>query len=150
MVVPNLAFLNNQDEGANCSDNYANKLCDYKFTNKQRRQLQHEFKNHLEKYFKDLLGKGLDYTKVTIWDDMVIIRGERFLTETEKVITQTSKGCELVNEARMQVVHHYIKDNLTYFEEKLGAKCIHHAHEIDSKKDYWVHLMIFDQLLIDQ
>lgn len=45
----------------------------------QRRKLQHEFKLYMEQYFKRKLGKGVDHTKIVIWEDMLIIRGKDFL-----------------------------------------------------------------------
>lgn len=127
-----------------------NQLDVYKLSNKQRRTLQHEFKIHLDKYFKDLIGKGLDYSKVIIWDDMIIIRGERFLTEVETFIATTPKGSNLVKASRLQVAKQFAIDNLPYFEEKLEAKCVHQTYDVDSCQDFWIHVMVFDQLLIEQ
>lgn len=125
-------------------ENYEGKL-----TNKQRKQLQHTFKVHLEKYFKVLLGKGSDYTKVTIWDNMLIIQGQGFLTQVEKLISSTPKGFKLVKESRMELGDQFMKDNGPYFEEKLNAKCINQFGNMDPKGDIWIYVMIFDQLLID-
>ncbi|KLU39407.1 MAG: hypothetical protein AA931_10105 [Peptococcaceae bacterium 1109] len=43
---------------------------------KKRRKVQHELKLYMEKYFKSMLGKGVDKTTVTLWEDVLIIRGE--------------------------------------------------------------------------
>ena len=53
--------------------------------------MQHELKIYMEKYFKQKVGNSVDYTKITIWDDMLIIQGERFLTEPEKYIVTTTQ-----------------------------------------------------------
>lgn len=66
---------------------------------RERRQLQHELKIYMEKYFKSKLGKGVDHTEVTIWEDLLVIRGEGFLTEPEKYIVNTAEGQELVSSA---------------------------------------------------
>jgi len=55
------------------------------------------------------LGKGVDHTKVVIWDDMLVIRGERFLTEPERYIVEIpagkevvrARGCRLPNSIRL-------------------------------------------------
>jgi uncharacterized protein YbcI len=118
-------------------------------TNKQRKQLQHELKLHVEKYGKLLIGKGSDYTKLTIWDDMMILRCEGFLTEPEKIISATPLGSSLINKSRMQIAEQFGKDTLSYFEAKLGAKCIHQSYDVESEKDFFIYIMVFDKFLID-
>lgn len=133
-------------------DSYKFKLnrinCDCnKLDTQQRRRLQHEIKNYMEKYFKRKLGKGVDYTKITIWEDMLIIRGEKFLTEPEKYIVQTTAGRDVVKAARLHVCKQHSLDNLDYFEEVLGAKCIHQTYDVESENDYWIHVMVYDRVL---
>ena len=41
---------------------------------RRRRKIQHELKIYMEKYFKEKLGKGVDKTRITIWEDLLIIR----------------------------------------------------------------------------
>ncbi|WP_066310223.1 Na-translocating system protein MpsC family protein [Bacillus sp. FJAT-29814] len=118
-------------------------------TNKQRRQLQHEIKLHMEKYGRDLVRKASDYTKVTIWDDMMILRCEGFLTEPEKFVSAIPMGISLINESRMQIAEQFSKDNLPYFEDKLGAKCIHKSYVVESDKDFFIFTMVFDKMLIE-
>ena len=116
-------------------------------TETQRRRLQHEIKLYMEQYFKKKLGKGVDYTKIVIWDDMLIIRGEGFLTEPEKFIIETPSGKEVVRAARMQVVKQHTIDNVAHFEEKLQANAIHHAYELEPENDFWMHVIVFDRIL---
>ncbi|HBQ25493.1 MAG TPA: hypothetical protein DD791_03780, partial [Syntrophomonas sp.] len=113
----------------------------------QRRQMQHEFKIYMEKYFKQKLGKGVDRTKITIWEDMLIIRGEGFLTEPEKFIVATESGKDVVNAARMQVAKQHSIDNLAYFEERLDARVAHQVYQIEAEKDFWIHVIVFDRVL---
>lgn len=120
-----------------------------KLTFKQRKLLQHEFTLHLEKYFKELIGKGSNYTNVIIWNNMVIIRGEGFLTDPEKFVALEMEGSNLVKLTRMQVAKQISIDNVPYFESKLGANCIRQSFDVDAKNDFWVHIMVFDQLLIE-
>ena len=120
-----------------------------KLDDRQRRQMQHELKVYMEQYFKKKLGKGVDYTKVVIWEDMLIIRGERFLTEPEIYITETTMGREVVRAARMQVARQHSIDNMPYFEELLQAKAIHQTYDIEPEKDFWMHIIVFDRMLTE-
>ncbi|HCF71962.1 MAG TPA: hypothetical protein DER33_10350 [Syntrophomonas sp.] len=120
-----------------------------KLTDQQRRQLQHEFKIYMEQYFKDKLGKGVDYTKIVIWDDMLIIRGEGFLTAPEKYINETPSGREVVRAARMQVVKQHALDNVPYFEKMLQAKVIHQIYDVEPENDFWMHVAVFDRVLTE-
>lgn len=115
----------------------------------QRKQMQHEIKIHMEQYFKQQLGKGVDLTKVNICDDLLIIRGERFLTPPELYIAKTPEGGETVRAARMHVVYQHVNDNLVYFEEKLNAKVIRQIYDVDPKNDFWMHVMVFDRIIAE-
>ncbi|QGU00553.1 hypothetical protein SYNTR_1959 [Candidatus Syntrophocurvum alkaliphilum] len=120
-----------------------------KLDDRQRRKLQHELKIYMEQYFKQRLGKGVDYTKVIIWDDMLIIRGERFLTEPEIYIVETSAGREVVRAARMKVAQQHAIENVPYFEEKLNAKVVHQSYDVEPENDFWIHVMVFDRILTE-
>ncbi|MGR6836632.1 DUF2294 domain-containing protein [Syntrophomonas erecta] len=120
-----------------------------RLNDQQRRKLQHEFKIYMEKYFKKALGKGVDYTKVIIWEDMLVIRGEGFLTEPEKFIVQTDSGQDVVNAARMQVAKQHSIDNMPYFEQRLRARAVHQVYKIEAENDFWIHITIFDRILTD-
>lgn len=120
-----------------------------KLDDRQRKQLQHELKVYMEQYFKKKLGKGVDYTKIVIWEDMLIIRGERFLTEPEIYIVETPAGKEVVRAARMQVARQHSIDNLPYFEERLQAKAIHQTYDIEPENDFWWHVIVFDRMLTE-
>ncbi|MGJ7922845.1 DUF2294 domain-containing protein [Neobacillus sp. LXY-4] len=124
------------------------RLNEGKITNQQRRQLQHEIKIYMEKYAKRL-GKGSDFTKVTIWDDMLILRCKGFLTEPEKFIASCAKGGNLIKESRMQIAKQFAIDSVKYFEEKFAANCIHQTFDVESEQDFWIHVMVFDQQLIE-
>lgn len=61
-----------------------------RFNDRKRKKMQHDLKIYMEKYFKAKLGKGVDHTRIMIWEDTLIIRGEGFLTEPEKYIVATT------------------------------------------------------------
>ncbi|MDD3270317.1 MAG: DUF2294 domain-containing protein [Syntrophomonadaceae bacterium] len=120
-----------------------------KLDDRQRKHIQHELKVYMEQYFKKKLGKGVDYTKVVIWEDMLIIRGERFLTDPEIYIVQTPAGKEVVRAARMQVAWQHSIDNTSYFEEIFQAKAIHQTYDIEPETDFWIHVIVFDRMLTE-
>ena len=120
-----------------------------RLNDQQRRQMQHQFKLYLEKYFKEKLGKGVDYTRIMIWEDVLIIRGEGFLTEPEKFIVTTELGKDVVNAARMQVARQHSIDNLEYIQNCLQAKAIHQMYQIEAENDFWIHVIIFDRILTE-
>lgn len=131
--------------GDNINSAFSRKKTEPKLSEQQRKKLQHEFKLHMEKYFKQILGKGVDYTKVTICEDMLIIRGEGFLTEPEKFIAKTSAGRKTIRAARAHVAMQHFRDNIGYFEERLNAKVIHNLGGMEPDKDFWMNTMIFDR-----
>lgn len=135
----------NKDKASNIVNIDAHKKLD----DRQRKQLQHELKVYMEQYFKKKLGKGVGYTKVILWEDMLIIRGERFLTDPEIYIVQTPAGKEVVRAARMQVARQHSIDNMAYFEEKLQARAIHQTYDIEPEKDFWIHIVVFDRVLTE-
>ncbi len=116
---------------------------------RQRKQKQHELKIYMEKYFKEKLGKGTDNTKIIISNDMLIIRGEGFLTEPEKFIVATAEGNKVVNQSRMHVARQHSIDNMPYIEKFLGAKAIHETYMVEAENDFWMHAIVFDRVLTD-
>ncbi|MEN6351725.1 MAG: Na-translocating system protein MpsC family protein [Syntrophomonas sp.] len=131
-----------------CSNEYSiESTQEFKYDDRQRKQKQHELKIYLDKYFKEKLGKGEDLTKITITNDMLIIRGKRFLTEPEKFIAATAEGNEVINQSRMHVARRHSIDNMPYFEKFLGAKVIHESCTVEAQKDFWMHVIIFDRVL---
>ncbi len=124
---------------------YNSEKVEPKLSEQQRKQLQHEIKIYLQQYFKQKLGKGVDYNKVTICEDMLIIRGEGFLTEPEKFIAQTPSGRKTIRASRTHVVLQHWHDNKRYIEEKLNAKVIHNVFDIEPENDFWMNTVVFDR-----
>ena len=116
---------------------------------KEIKELQHEFKIYMQKYFKKMLGRGVDYTKINIVEDMLVIRGEGFLTEPEIFIAQTPNGAETIRASRDRVVNQHIIDNISFFEEILHCKCIHQTYCVEPEKNFWMHVIVFDHQLTE-
>ncbi len=98
-------------------------------------------------YFKRLLGRGVDEVKIIVFEDMLIIRLNGFLTEPEKYIVNTPNGRDIVRISRRQVGDQHIIDNMPYFEEKLKAKAIYQSYDIDPENDFAGGLIVFDHVL---
>ncbi len=130
-------FLENR---SNDNNNNINRL-----NERERKKIQHELKIYMEKYFKQKLGKSVDYTKIVLCDDMLVIQGEGFLTEPEKYIVKTTSGKDVVNNARMHVARQHAIDNVPYFETLLDAKMIHQTYMVEAEKDFWMHVIVFDR-----
>lgn len=120
-----------------------------KLDDRQRRLLQHDFKVYMEQYLKKHLGR-LSYIRVVIWDDMLIIKGKRFLTDPEIYIVNNHAGKEVVRTARMKVARQHSIDNLPYFEKKLQAKAIHQTYNVEPENDFWIHVIVFDRTLTQE
>ena len=116
---------------------------DKRLTEQERKQLQAEFRDYIQQYFKKVLGKGIDFTKVTICEDFLLIRLEGFLTDPEKFIARTNSGKEKVKESRMHVGKEFMADNLPFMEERLQAVTRYYSYDIDPDKDIASVLLLF-------
>jgi uncharacterized protein YbcI len=121
-----------------------------KLDERARRKLQHELKIYIEQYFKSKLGKGSDHTRVTIWEDLVVIRGEGFLTDPERFLVETPEGLRIVNSGRMQVCKQHAQDNVPYIENLLTAKVLHQSFLVDAEKDFWMHVLVLDRTVTQE
>lgn len=115
----------------------------------QRCRIQHEIKVYIEQYFKNQIGKGFDNLRILISEDMLIIRGHGFLTETEKFIVKTPQGRKVLRAARFEIARQRIHDNNPYFEGLFGAKIIYNTYDIDPEQEILTHLFIFDHKLAE-
>lgn len=118
-------------------------------TDQERRKLQHEIRLYMMQYFKRILGRGIDDVKISIFEDMLIMKLMGFLTEPEKyIIMNTPNGSELIRASRRQVGDQTAIDNTAYFEEMLKAQVVYQSYDMDPKNDFASHLIIFDRMLI--
>ncbi|MGD0152750.1 MAG: DUF2294 domain-containing protein [Thermacetogeniaceae bacterium] len=120
-----------------------------KLNDKEIKELQHELKIYISKYFKRILGRGVDYTKINVFEDMLVIRGEGYLTEPEKFIVQTPNGAETIRASRTKVVNQHIEDNTPFIEERVRARAIHHSFCIEPENNFWMHCIVFDHPLTE-
>jgi uncharacterized protein YbcI len=113
----------------------------------ERKRLQHELKIYMEQYFKRTLGKSVDTTRISIVEDMLVIRGEGFLTAPEKFIVMTPQGKDAVRAFRMHVVQQHIIDNIPIFEKLFNAEAVHQTYEVEAHNDFWIHAIVFNRVL---
>ena len=128
----------------NVVNGYTGAKSEHRLNEAKRKQMQHDIKIYLQQYFKQELGKGIDYTKIIICEDMLIIRGEGFLTEPEKIVAQTPSGKKIIKALRNHVILQLWQHNKKYLEEKLDAKVIHSFFDIEPEKDFWINTVVFD------
>lgn len=116
-----------------------------KFNEQEIKQLQHEITIYTQQWSKEKVGKGSNIIKVLIFQDMLIYRGEGILSDTEKYISQVNP--DIIREARARVLAEYWPELMEYLEEILKAQIIHHIFDIEAEKDFWMHVIVFDQYL---
>ncbi|HAN94563.1 MAG TPA: hypothetical protein DCQ17_03245 [Firmicutes bacterium] len=71
------------------------------------------------------------------------------MSQPEKYIASSAAGQEVVSSARMHVAKQHSADNTPYFERLLQAQVLHEAFLVDAKKDFWLHVMVFDRVLTE-
>lgn len=111
----------------------------------EKKQLQHEINIYVQKYSKETVGKGSDFIKSYIFEDMFIIRGEGFLSEAEKYLSQTPSGCETVRASRMEGIRRFLDIYNQLLQEKFHALVVRNFFDVKPKTDSWAHMVVFDR-----
>ena len=68
-----------------------------------RMRVETEIARSLTKFYRELLGKGPEETRVYIIDDMLFVRFRGTLTREEQQLVKTERGCQLVKEMREEI-----------------------------------------------
>ena len=118
-------------------------------SDQERKNIQIEINNYLVQYFEKKTGKGISTIKVDLYKEMLLIRIEGFLTDSEKSIAVTPAGIDTIRISRAQAARQNILDNIDILEKKLGAKVFYQTYDIDPEKDFATYLIIFDRILTD-
>lgn len=118
-------------------------------SDKDRKDIQQDIKNHLVKYLKKNSNKDTAVIKVDLYKDMMLIRLEGFLTDSEKSGAATPSGIEEIRNTRGQAARQNIIDNMETLEKTLDAKVFYHTFDIDPEKDFATFLFVFDRILTD-
>ncbi len=118
-------------------------------SDKDRKEIQQEIKNYLVKYLKKNSDRETAVIKVDLYKDMMLIRLEGFLTDSEKSDAGTQSGSEAVRNSRGQDAKQNIIANMETLEKKLNAKVFYQTFDIDPAKDFATFLFVFDRILTD-
>jgi len=120
------------------------------FDDSERKHIQHQIANYVKQCIKKKLDKGPDGMRVTISDNMIIIRIERYLTKMEKyVIEKEPNGVETVRCMRTGAATGIINEGeIIFFMEKLvQAKAVYALYDSYPQDEYCVMLFMFDRIL---
>ncbi|MGG0717030.1 Na-translocating system protein MpsC family protein [Robertmurraya massiliosenegalensis] len=116
----------------------------------KRKKIQHKIANYWKQCGKEKFDKGPDGTRVTIVDDLVIIRTERYLTKMERfVIDNESDGAEYIRSLRVNVLDGAIQEGelISTIEKMVEATAIYCIHDSYPSDEYCVMIIVFDRQL---
>lgn len=113
-----------------------------------RKQKQHKIGNYLKLCGKEKFNKGPEGIRVTIVDNFVIIRTERFLTKMEKfIIENQASGAEQIRSVRENVITGMINEGqvISFIENILDAKAVYSLHDSYPEDEYCIWMIVFDR-----
>ncbi len=106
----------------------------------------HEFNDIIRKLRKELFGKGPERIHTVFVENMAVSTLYGNLTPTEKFITNTPEGKEMVHTARTRMIQElYSIHPPDGMEEVIGAKLLYLFSDIKVEEDIAVSVFIFDQ-----
>lgn len=120
------------------------------FDEATRKQKQHKIGNYLKLCGKEKFDKGPEGIRVTIVDNFIIIRTERYLTKMEKfIIKNDSGGAEQIRAVRENIISGMIHEGeaIPFIENLLDAKAIYCLHDSYPEDEYCIWLIVFDRQL---
>jgi uncharacterized protein YbcI len=107
-----------------------------------------EFNDMIRKLRKDLFGKGPERIHTVFIDNMAVSTLYGNLTPTEKFITGTPDGRDMVHVARTRMIQEvYSRNCPDGFEELIGAKLVHLFSDMKVEEDIAVSVFIFDKTI---
>lgn len=120
------------------------------FDKAERKQIQHQIANYIKQVAKEKLDKGPEAMRVTMADDMVIIKSEHYLTKMELFIIQNPDGVETVRSARSDAIAGVLQDGevLGFLEKITLAKAIYTLYESYPQDNYCIWVFMFDRMLV--
>jgi uncharacterized protein YbcI len=108
----------------------------------------HEFNDIIRKLRKELFGKGPEKIHTVFVENMAITTLYGNLTPTERFISQTPDGKEMVHQARTKMVQEVYSINPPEgLEEIVGANLIHLFSDIKIEEDIAVSVFVFDKTI---
>jgi Uncharacterized conserved protein len=122
----------------------------HSFDEAEKKQIQHQIANFIKQISKEKLDKGPEAMRVTMADDMVIIKSEHYLTRMEQFIIQNPHGVDTVKSARSDAIAGLVRDGdvLDFLEKVTQAKPIYTLYESYPEDDYCIWVFMFDRRLV--
>ncbi|MFC7391469.1 DUF2294 domain-containing protein [Scopulibacillus cellulosilyticus] len=106
----------------------------------------HEFNDIIRKLRKDCFGKGPERIHTVFVENMAITKLYGNLTPTERFITSTKEGVEMVHSARTKMIQDmYAVKPPSNMEALVGAKLVHLFSDMKVEEDIAVSVFIFDK-----
>lgn len=120
------------------------------FEDAERKQIQHQIANYVKQLAKEHLDKGPEAMRVTIADDMVVIKSERYLSRMEQFIIRNASGVDTVKLARQDAIDRVLKetDILEFLEGITNAKPLYTLFDSYPLDDYCIWIFMFDRKLV--
>jgi uncharacterized protein YbcI len=110
-----------------------------------RVKIEGEISRAMTKYYREMLGKGPEETKVYIIEDMVLVRFRGILTRKEQQLVRTQRGCELVKEMRQVLRDSNIDEEERIITDCTGFSVISSYCDLSTKTGEMVIIFIMDQ-----
>ena len=110
-----------------------------------RVKIEGEISRAMTKYYREILGKGPEETKVYIIEDMVLVRFRGSLTRKEQQLVRTQRGCELVKEMRQVLRDSNIDEEERIIMDCTGFQVISSHCDLSTKTGEMVLIFIMDQ-----
>ena len=105
----------------------------------------HEFNDMIRKLRKELFGK-IERIHTVFAENMAIATLYGNLTPTEKFISSTMDGAEMVHMARTKMIQEvYAVNSREHLEELVGAKLVNLFSDMKVEEDIAVSVFVFDK-----
>ncbi|MBP0725765.1 DUF2294 domain-containing protein [Bacillus sp. RG28] len=109
----------------------------------------HEFNDIIRKLRKELFGKGPERINTVFVENMAVSTLYGNLTPTEKFITGTKEGAEMVHTARTKMIQElYVTNPPIGLEELVEAKLVHLFSDLKIEEDIAISVFVFDKNII--
>jgi uncharacterized protein YbcI len=120
-------------------------ILDWSRESAEMSKMIHEFNDIIRKLRKERFGKGPERIHTVFVENMAISTLYGNLTPTEKFISGTSEGMDMVHVARTRMIQEIYSTNPPEgLEELVGAKLMHLFTDMNVEADIAVSVFVFD------
>ncbi|WNS78493.1 DUF2294 domain-containing protein [Domibacillus sp. DTU_2020_1001157_1_SI_ALB_TIR_016] len=104
------------------------------------------FNEIIRKVRKDLFGKGPEKIYTYFVENMAVTKMHGNLTVSEKFISKTAEGQQMIHNARTVMIQELYKENMPEgLEELVGSKLLHLFNDIKIEEDLAISVFIFEK-----